>query len=535
MKGQVVQKGIAIGHVRWIQEESHVEITYVEDPKPEIQAFQDAIETARQDLSKLKKKASIEAGEHEAQIFEAYLMMLDDPSLIEPVLDHITNEGLNAISACYKVYGQTIEMFENLEDDYLKQRATDIRDLRKRLIGNLTGVDKTVGSDSSVILVAHEITPSDTLEMDRNLLAGMLMMTGGETSHTAILAQSLGIPALVGCGDSLKDIEDGALVVLDGMQGQVIVNPDEAVLDKYKKMQIAYQEEKNELKRFIGLKSQTQSGQLVEIAANIAGPSDLISVLENDAEGVGLFRTEFIYMNRTSAPNLQEQIEIYKEILVGLDGKTIIFRTMDIGGDKEVDYLGIETEANPFLGYRAIRYCLKEKDFFKTQISAILQAAVHGKAKIMFPMISSVEEFLEAKGLVQEVMNELDQEGIAYDASVPLGIMIEIPAAAILVDDFAEHVDFFSIGTNDLTQYTLAVDRQNSLIAHLYDPMHPAVLSLIEKVVKTGKKTDTWVGMCGNAASDPRMIQKLMEWGIDEISVSPSKVLECRKYIRTLK
>lgn len=534
MTGQVVQKGIAIGHVRWIQEEKDVQMTFVDDPGPEIQAFQDAIEAARHDLNGLKEKAYVQAGEHEAQIFEAHLMMLDDPSLIDPVLDHIRNESLSAVSACYKVYGQAIEMFENLEDDYLKQRATDVRDLRKRLIGKLRGEGQSVTHDTSVILVAHEITPSDTLEIDRNILAGMLMMTGGETSHTAILAQSLGIPAMVGCGDSLKAIEDGALIVVDGMEGKIIVDPDEHVLNTYKKVQAEHLQEKDALKLYKGLKSQTKSGRSVEIAANIAGPSDILSVVENDAEGVGLFRTEFIYMNRSSAPTLQEQIEIYKEILEGLKGKSIIFRTMDIGGDKEVDYLGIESEANPFLGYRAIRYCLNEKAFFKTQISAILQAAVHGKAKIMFPMISSVEEFIEARDLVEEVKNELEQAGVDYDGSVPLGIMIEIPAAAILVEEFAKHVDFFSIGTNDLTQYTLAVDRQNSLIAHLYDPMHPAVLSLIEKVVKTGRETNTWVGMCGNAASHPRMIEKLIEWGIDEISVSPAKVLECRKFIREL-
>lgn len=536
MSGQVVQKGIAIGRVKWIETLAEIGLVKTDNRELEVSALDRALDTAQGQLEGLKAKTQAEAGEHEAEIFEAHLMMLRDPSIIDQVKETISSECLTALSACEKVYDQTIRMFESLEDPYLKQRALDVRDLKKRVMGILSG--KSQGSldhdEEPVILVAEEITPSDTLEVERGKLAGMLMMTGGETSHTAILAQSLGIPAIVGCADGLNHLEEGMRIVIDGMSGDIIANPSDEALEKYAQKKHAYEAERDALKAYIGLPSVTQSGKSVEIAANIAGPEDIESVLKNDAEGVGLFRTEFIYMNRTQAPTEQEQIDIYRRILKGLGQKTVIFRTMDIGGDKEVSYLKIPSEANPFLGYRAIRYCLKETEIFKTQISAILQAAVAGNAKIMFPMIASVEEFLKAKALVQEVKEMLKAQGKPFCDDVPLGIMVEIPSAAILADDFAEHVDFFSIGTNDLTQYTLAVDRQNSEIADLYDYMHPAVLSLVKRVVQTGKEKNVWVGMCGNAAADSRMIEKLVEWGIDEISMSPAKVLESRKFVRSL-
>lgn len=346
--------------------------------------------------------------------------------------------------------------------------------------------------------------------------------------------RSLGITAMVGCGPDLELLNEGELIVIDGIHGQIISNLTEDQLTEYKNEKNRLSKKRDELLVYKGLKSETKSGQKIEIAANIAGPEDLEALVYNDAEGVGLFRTEFIYMNRSVAPTEDEQVEIYTEILKGLEGKPIIFRTMDIGGDKEVDYLDIGQEANPFLGYRAIRYCLREPEIFKTQISAILRAAVHGNAKIMFPMISSISEFVDSKCIVDEVKAELKENGVEYSEQVELGIMVEIPSAALLVDEFAKYVDFFSIGTNDLTQYTLAVDRQNSDIADLYDYMHPAVLKLIEMVVTTASAMDKWVGMCGNAASDERMIEKLVEWGIDEISVSPAKVLECRKFVREL-
>lgn len=539
MKGQVVQKGIAIGRVKWIKELEQVGTVKTDHPEFELQAFEDAIKVSESQLQALKSKTAESAGSHEADIFEAHLMMLNDPSLVDPIKGLIQEEAYTALSASEKVYNQTIEMFEALEDTYLQQRAVDIKDIKRRVMGLLSdtqtdSANVAIESSTGIVLVAHEITPSDTLEVDRQILSGMLMMTGGETSHTAILAQSLGIPAMVGCGDSLETLLEGDLVVIDGVHGQIIVNPDDSCLKDYKDKQVQYEEKRRALQAFKGLESVTLSGQSIEIAANIAGPEDIDSVLENDAEGVGLFRTEFIYMNRNAAPSEDEQVEIYSTILKGLKDKTIIFRTMDIGGDKEVSYLNMGEEANPFLGYRAIRYCLREPEIFKTQISAILRAAVHGKAKIMFPMIASEAEFMQAKEMVESVKVDLLSRGIPFADDVPLGIMVEIPSAAILVDTFVEIVDFFSIGTNDLTQYTLAVDRQNSQIADLYDYMHPAVLRLIEMVVTTASKHGKWVGMCGNAASDPKMIKKLVKWGINEISVSPTKVLESRKCIREL-
>jgi len=539
MNGQIVQKGIAIGRVKWVKELQQVGEIKTDQPNLELRAFNKALNESEDQLAKLKAKTLESAGHHEAEIFEAHLMMLHDPSLVDPIKTLIQEECYTALSASEKIYNQTIEMFESLEDEYLKQRAVDIRDIKKRVMSLLAGTnqslsDSNISQEEGVVLVAHEITPSDTLEMDRAVLSGMLMMTGGETSHTAILAQSLGIPAMVGCGSGLEALEEGTLIVIDALNGQVINSPDAETLERFKADKIKYEKDQEALKAFKGLESITKSGQSIEIAANIAGEEDIESVLENDAEGVGLFRTEFIYMNRTAPPTEAEQVDIYSRILKGLKGKTVIFRTMDIGGDKEVSYLNMGQEANPFLGYRAIRYCLREQDIFKTQISAILQAAVHGTAKIMFPMIASVSEFEQAKVLVEEVKRELKSQNVSYAENVDLGIMVEIPSAAILVDTFADYVDFFSIGTNDLTQYTLAVDRQNSNIADLYDYMHPAVLKLIEIVVTTAKEKGKWVGMCGNAASDPRMIEMLVKWGIDEISVSPTKVLESRKFIRQL-
>ncbi len=537
MSGQVVQTGIAIGRVRWVAELGQVGVVKAENPAFELESLRDAVSTAQRQLEKLKEKTEAEAGKHEAEIFEAHLMMLSDPSILDPIKDLIQEESRTALSASESVYDQTISMFESLDDAYLKQRALDVRDIKKRVMGILSGdlkAEANADSDDKIILVAEEITPSDTLEVERKKLAGMLMMTGGETSHTAILAQSLSIPAIVGCGQGLNALEEGDMIVIDGMEGKIISRPSEAVIAEYEEKKAAYEAERDALRAFVGMPSSTQSGRTVEIAANIAGPEDIEAVLLNDAEGVGLFRTEFIYMNRTEPPTEEDQIAIYTKILKGLGDKPVIFRTMDIGGDKEVSYLNIGNEANPFLGYRAIRYCLREPEIFKTQISAILQAAVHGNAKIMFPMISSVKEFLKAKAFVEEVKEALKAAGKAFADDVALGIMVEIPSAAILADTFADHVDFFSIGTNDLTQYTLAVDRQNSEIADLYDYMHPAVLSLVERVVKTGREKGVWVGMCGNAAADPRMIEKLMAWGIDEISMSPTKVLESRKFVRSL-
>ncbi|MBN2899965.1 MAG: phosphoenolpyruvate--protein phosphotransferase [Clostridia bacterium] len=536
MAGKIVQEGIAIGRLQWVKTQETIGIKHTGDPERAVASFETLLETAAFEIAALEAKARDTIGEEEAQIFQAHQMILQDPVFIDSVRSAILEECFAVDSAVEKVFDETIAMFENIDDPYLKQRALDIKDIKRRLLNIWAKSDdeEEVLLAGPVILIADEITPSDTLGIPDGRLVGMLMKTGGETSHTAILAQSLGIPAMVGCGNALDALGHGDEIVLDALSGQWLINPSHDTITLYREKQDLLQKEKEELKQYVGLPSMTRSGQKIEIAANIAGPEDLKALLENDAEGVGLFRTEFIYMNRTEAPAEEEQYEIYKQVLEGMSGKTIIFRTMDIGGDKEVAYLDMGEEANPFLGYRAIRYCLEEPEIFKTQIRAILRAAVHGKAKIMFPMIASVEEFVKAKSFVDEVRSDLAKAQIVYSHDVPLGIMVEIPSAAILVEDFAEHVDFFSIGTNDLTQYTLAVDRQNSKIASLYDYMHPAVLALIERVVTTAKRKGKWVGMCGNAAADTRMIEKLILWGIDEISVAPGRILKSRKFVRNL-
>lgn len=529
MKGQVVSKGIAIGTVKRIEAYKPVGLIKTQDINGALELLEASKERTSNELKALVEKTRANVGDKEAQIFEAHLMILDDPTLQPSIEAVIKNDAFSAETVVEKVLSNMEEMFKNLESDYMKERALDIFDIKKRWVKNILRPDSILTeSDQAVILYAEELTPSDTLDMDLSTVQGLLMEKGGVTSHTAILAQSMDIPAMVGCGP--LDLDHGQLIILDANDGTVLSNYSEDTLSKYQVKREQELEEKEALKLYKECMGKTLDGKRVEIAANIAGLKDIESVHANGGEGVGLFRTEFVYMNRNTPPSEDEQYSIYKKIVVGLDGKPIIFRTMDIGGDKEVPYLNMPLEPNPFLGYRAIRYCLDEVAFFKTQIRAILRASIYGNLKIMFPMIGSIKQFLEAKEIVQACRDDLKAEGLDLK-EIPIGIMIEIPSAAILAEQFAKYVDFFSIGTNDLTQYTLAVDRQNEAVGDLYDYFDPAVLSLIHHVIKVGKKTGTWVGMCGSAAGDPMMIPLLVSWGIDELSMSTSQILAAKKIV----
>lgn len=531
MKGSIVSKGVAIGIVKRIEPYASIGFEKTNQKEYEIAKLKETQKTVVETLKHLAEKTKVNVGQKESEIFQAHQMIIEDPTLMPQIEALIENENRTAPSAVEKVLTDMEEMFKQLDSEYMRERALDIYDIKKRWIKHLKGQNISVDLTEPVILVAEDLTPSDTLELDLNLIAGLIMEKGGVTSHTAILAQSMDIPAIVGCGP--LDLPLNVKIILDANQGQIIEAYNEETYNGYLDQLEIQVKEKIALKAFVKMRGITKNQQAVEIGCNIAGLKDVEGVLETGADGVGLFRTEFVYMNRQSAPSEEEQFKIYSNIVKKLEGKPIIFRTMDIGGDKAVDYLNMPKEHNPFLGYRAIRYCLNEVEFFKTQIRAILRATVYGKIKIMFPMIGNVSQFLEAKAIVKSVEKELLEKEIPVKA-YELGIMVEIPSAAILAKSFAKHVDFFSIGTNDLTQYTVAVDRQNEQISQLYDYFDPAVLNLIHQVIQVGNDTNTFVGMCGSAAGDPLMIPILMAWGIDELSMASSQVLKAKQLINTL-
>ncbi|HBF6803793.1 TPA: phosphoenolpyruvate--protein phosphotransferase, partial [Clostridioides difficile] len=492
---------------------------------------------SKEELVKVKEKASEELGAEEAEIFEAHLLVLEDPELIGSAIDKIKTESVNAEYALNEIKEMFVSMFESMDNEYMKERAADIKDVTNRILRHILGikvVDLSALSEE-VVLIAHDLTPSDTATMNKKMVLGFLTDIGGRTSHTAIMSRTLEIAAIVGLNDITSKVKDGDFVVFNGDTGEVIVNPDEETINKYTELKAKYEDERKALQLLKGKPSVTLDGKHVELAGNIGTPNDIEGLIKNDAEGVGLYRTEFLYMDRDSFPTEEIQYEAYKAVLEGMDGKPIVIRTLDIGGDKELSYLSMEPEMNPFLGYRAIRLCLDRKDIFKTQLRALYRASVHGRLRIMFPMISSLEELLQAKEVVKEVLAELDSEGVAYAKDVEIGMMIEVPSAAVISDVLAKHVDFFSIGTNDLIQYTCAVDRMNQKISYLYNQFNPAVLRLIKTVIDNAHKEGKWAGMCGESAGDQKMIPILLGMGLDEFSMSPISILPARKLITSVK
>ena len=537
-KGTGASPGIALGKALVIEHsELVIEKKTIENIDKEIQKLESAVKVSKEELTKVKEKALAELGEHEAEIFEAHLLVLEDPELIGSAISKIRDEKVNADYALNEIKEIFVAMFESMDNEYMRERAADIKDVTNRVLRHILGI-KVVDLaelDEEVVLIAHDLTPSDTATMNKNMVLGFLTDIGGRTSHTAIMARTLEIAAVVGLNDITKKVKDGDYIVFNGDTGEVRVNPDEETKAKYASLKEEFEEYRKSLELLKGQASITTDGRHVELAGNIGSPNDVEGLIKNDAEGVGLYRTEFLYMDKEdSFPTEEEQYEAYKAVLEGMNNKPIVIRTLDIGGDKELPYFEMEAEMNPFLGYRAIRLCLDRKDIFKTQLRALYRASVHGKLRIMFPMISSLEELLDAKEVIKEVLKELDAENIAYSNDVEVGMMIEIPSAAVISDVLAKHVDFFSIGTNDLIQYTCAVDRMNQKISHLYNQFNPAVLRLIKMVIDNAHKEGKWVGMCGESAGDQRMIPILLGFGLDEFSMSPISILPARKLITSL-
>ena len=537
-KGTGASPGIALGRALVIEHsELVIEKKTIENIDKEIQKLESAVKVSKEELTKVKEKALAELGEHEAEIFEAHLLVLEDPELIGSAISKLRDEKVNADYALNEIKEMFVAMFESMDNEYMRERAADIKDVTNRVLRHILGIKVVdlAGLDEEVVLIAHDLTPSDTATMNKNMVLGFLTDIGGRTSHTAIMARTLEIAAVVGLNDITKKVKDGDYIVFNGDTGEVIVNPDEETKAKYASLKEEFEEYRKSLELLKGQASITTDGRHVELAGNIGSPNDVEGLIKNDAEGVGLYRTEFLYMDKEdSFPTEEEQYEAYKAVLEGMNNKPIVIRTLDIGGDKELPYFEMEAEMNPFLGYRAIRLCLDRKDIFKTQLRALYRASVHGKLRIMFPMISSLEELLDAKEVIKEVLKELDAENIAYSNDVEVGMMIEIPSAAVISDVLAKHVDFFSIGTNDLIQYTCAVDRMNQKISHLYNQFNPAVLRLIKMVIDNAHKEGKWVGMCGESAGDQRMIPILLGFGLDEFSMSPISILPARKLITSL-
>ena len=538
-KGIGASPGVALGKALVVEHsELVIEKKSIDNVEAEIAKLEDAVAVSKEELVKVKEKASEELGAEEAEIFEAHLLVLEDPELIGSAIDKIKTESVNAEYALNEIKEMFVSMFESMDNEYMKERAADIKDVTNRILRHILGikvVDLSALSEE-VVLIAHDLTPSDTATMNKKMVLGFLTDIGGRTSHTAIMSRTLEIAAIVGLNDITSKVKDGDFVVFNGDTGEVIVNPDEETINKYTELKAKYEDERKALQLLKGKPSVTLDGKHVELAGNIGTPNDIEGLIKNDAEGVGLYRTEFLYMDKEDAfPTEEEQYEAYKAVLEGMDNKPIVIRTLDIGGDKDLPYFEMESEMNPFLGYRAIRICLDRKDIFKTQLRALYRASVHGRLRIMFPMISSLEELLQAKEVVKEVLAELDSEGVAYAKDVEIGMMIEVPSAAVISDVLAKHVDFFSIGTNDLIQYTCAVDRMNQKISYLYNQFNPAVLRLIKTVIDNAHKEGKWAGMCGESAGDQKMIPILLGMGLDEFSMSPISILPARKLITSVK
>ncbi|MBT2637342.1 phosphoenolpyruvate--protein phosphotransferase [Bacillus sp. ISL-39] len=537
LQGIAASNGIAIAKAyKLVEPDFSFEKKTIDAPAEEIARFQSALQTAKVELEKIRDHAGTALGADKAAIFDAHLLVLSDPELISPIEDKIKTENVNAELALKETADMFISMFESMDNEYMKERAADIRDVTKRVLAHLLGIQIPNPSmiAEEVVIVAEDLTPSDTAQLNRQFVKGFTTNIGGRTSRSAIMARSMEIPAVVGTKAATEEINNGDLVVVDGLKGEVHFNPTPEVLEAYKKIQEDFEKQKAEWAKLVNEKSVTADGHHVELAANIGTPKDLKGVVENGGEGVGLYRTEFLYMDRDQLPTEEEQYTAYKAVLEGMEGKPVVVRTLDIGGDKELPYLNLPKEMNPFLGFRAIRLCLEEVDIFRTQLRALLRASVHGNLKVMFPMIATLNEFREAKAMLEEEKARLIQEGVEVADHIELGIMVEIPSTAVLADQFAKEVDFFSIGTNDLIQYTMAADRMNQQVSYLYQPYNPSILRLVKMVIDAAHQEGKWAGMCGEMAGDETAIPILLGLGLDEFSMSASSILKARSLIRNL-
>lgn len=537
VKGIAASSGIAIGKVFKLESPViSVTNTLKGSVEEEKTRFTSALEKTVSDINLVKERASANLSEDELAIFDAHLMMAQDPEYASQIVDMI-GEGNSADYSCKTVSDNMIAMFESMDNDYFRERAADIKDVSYRLLCNILGlqIPDLTAINEEVIIVAHDLTPSDTASLNKTYTLGFCTAVGGRTSHSAIMARSLEIPAVVGTGNILGSCNNGDMMILDAIDGLAIINPDEEELVAYKAKREAFLAEKEALKVLVHQKSVTVDGHEVELAGNIGGPNDIEGVLNNGGEGVGLFRTEFLYMNSTvDFPTEEEQFEAYKAVLEGMKGKKVVVRTLDIGGDKKLDYFSFPEEMNPFLGYRAIRFCLDRTDVFRTQLRALIRASVYGRLCIMFPMIATIQEFLDAKAIFEEEKAKLVSEGVAVAEKIEVGMMVEIPASAVLADQFAKHADFFSIGTNDLIQYSMAADRMSEKVSYLYQPLNPSILRLVKMTIEGAHKNGKWVGMCGEMAGDAMAAPLLLGLGLDEFSMSATSILRARKIINGL-
>ncbi|MCY7730455.1 phosphoenolpyruvate--protein phosphotransferase [Aerococcus urinaeequi] len=538
LTGIAASDGIAIAKAFLVEEpDLSFEISKSNDSQQEKERLAKAIADSKLEIEKIKAVAAKSLSEEEAQVFDAHLMVLEDPELQQAYTQKIDDETLNAESAVRQTADFYIEIFKGMEDNpYMQERAADIKDVTDRLVAHLLGVKipdlSTI--DEEVVVVAYDLTPSDTAQLNRQFVKGFATDIGGRTSHSAIMSRSLEIAAVVGTGNVSKEINDGDTVIVDGLNGDVIVNPDDATIAEYEKIAADFLARKAEWEKLKDAETLTKDGKKFEIAANIGTPKDLEGVHSNGAEAIGLYRTEFLYMDSDEMPTEDEQFESYKVVLEGMNGHPVVVRTMDIGGDKHLPYLQLPEEMNPFLGYRAIRIGLNQPELLRVQLRALLRASVYGSLRIMFPMISNLPEFRAAKAIYEEEKAKLESEGVEVADDIQVGIMIEIPAAAVIADQFAKEVDFFSIGTNDLIQYTMAADRMNEHVSYLYQPFNPSVLRLIKNVIDASHKEGKWTGMCGEVAGEPMAAPLLVGMGLDEFSMSASSVLKIRSLISKL-
>ncbi|WP_100405040.1 phosphoenolpyruvate--protein phosphotransferase [Bacillus solitudinis] len=537
LTGIAASAGVAIAKA-FVHEEPtfNIERLNIENVEDEIGRLQDALSVSKQELSAIRDKAEAELGADKAEIFSAHLLVLSDPELVDSVSDKIKSDGQNAEFALNEVANMFITMFENMDNEYMRERAADIRDVTKRVLGHLLGIEARSLATlvEETIVIADDLTPSDTAQLNPVFVKGFATNVGGRTSHSAIMSRSLEIPAVVGTKEVTTQVKTGMMVIVDGLDGQVIIEPTEAQLTEYRKKKADYDKQKEEWAKLVLESTVSKDGEHVELAANIGTPKDLDGVIGNGAEAIGLYRTEFLYMGRDNLPTEDEQFEAYKEVVERMENKPVVIRTLDIGGDKELPYLDLPKELNPFLGFRAIRLCLEEQGIFRTQLRALLRASAFGNLKIMFPMIATMEELRQAKQMLQEEKDNLLADGIEISEQIEVGIMVEIPSTAVAADLFAKEVDFFSIGTNDLIQYTMAADRMNERVSYLYQPYHPAILRLVKMVIDAAHKQGKWAGMCGEMAGDEIAIPLLLGLGLDEFSMSATSILPARSQILSL-
>lgn len=540
LKGIAASDGVAVAKAYLlVQPDLTFSKTTVEDTAAEASRLDDALAKSTEELQQIREKAAQSLGEAEAQVFDAHLMVLSDPEMVGQIKQNINDNSVNAESALKEVTDMYISMFEAMEDNaYMQERAADIRDVAKRILAHLLGVTLPNPSmiNEEVVVVAHDLTPSDTAQLDRNFVKAFVTDIGGRTSHSAIMARSLEIPAIVGTKGITAKVKEGDMLAVNGIEGDVIVDPTAEQKAEFEKIGAEYAAQKAEWEKLKNAETVTADGKHFELAANIGTPKDLVGVHNNGGEAVGLYRTEFLYMDSPDFPTEDDQYEAYKAVLEGMEGKPVVVRTMDIGGDKELPYLQLPHEMNPFLGYRALRISLSEQgdEMFRTQMRALLRASVHGNLRIMFPMVATLKEFRAAKAIFEDEKQKLLNEGVEVSDTIQVGIMIEIPAAAVLADKFAKEVDFFSVGTNDLIQYTMAADRMNERVSYLYQPYNPSILRLIKNVIDAAHAEGKWAGMCGEMAGDQTAVPLLVGMGLDEFSMSATSILKTRSLMKRL-